>query len=128
VRATIVVMSFTYKIDPNIKSVISTASGILANEDVAQLKNELSQDLEFNPDFHHLVDLRGVTDLQISPGNIQVMANSRIFHPSSMTAFVVEGDLQYGMSRIFKAWRDSDATMDVFRSMNDAIVWLSNES
>ena len=120
-------MSFQFKIDSALGSVITTFSGTLANKDVGQLKDKISEDPEFNPAFNHLVDLRKVTDIQLSSGNIQAMASARIFKSTSKTAFIVDGDLQYGVSRIFKAWRDNDSTMEVFRSIDDGVVWLTGK-
>ena len=71
-----------------------------------------------------MIDLRLVTDLQISPRSAQSLSAKPIFGPVSKRAFVVNSDLLFGMSRIFRGWHDSALHMEIFRSMDDAIKWL----
>ncbi|TDJ26173.1 MAG: hypothetical protein E2O59_10255 [Gammaproteobacteria bacterium] len=117
-------MPLHYKIDTSLKVILSTATGSLKATDVDEHRKLLGEDQHFSPGFAHLIDLRLVTDLQISPRSAQSLSAKPIFGPVSKRAFVVNSDLLFGMSRIFRGWHDSALHMEIFRSMDDAIKWL----
>ncbi len=117
-------MPLHYKIDTALKVILSTASESLNANDVDEHRKLLSKDDQFSPAFAHLIDLRSVTDLQISPKGARSLSATPIFGCVTKRAFVVNSDLLYGMSRIFRGWHDSALHMQIFRSMDDAFRWL----
>ncbi|MCZ6643548.1 MAG: hypothetical protein O7F71_18395 [Gammaproteobacteria bacterium] len=117
-------MPLHYTIDASLKVILSTASESLNATEVYEHRKLLGEDSRFSPTFAHLIDLRSVTDLQISPRGAQSLSTTPIFGPVTKRAFVVNSDLLYGMSRIFRGWHDSAQHMEIFRSMDDALKWL----
>ncbi len=117
-------MPLHYKIDTSLEVILSTATGSLNASDVDEHRKLLGEDHRFSPGFAHLIDLRSVTDLKISPRGAQSLTATPIFGPVTKRAFVVNSDLLYGMSRIFRGWHDSALHMEIFRSMEDALQWL----
>ena len=117
-------MPLHYKIDTSLKVILSTATETINAMDVDEHRKLLGEDNHFSPAFAHLIDLRSVTDLQISPKGAQSLSASPIFGPVTKRAFVVNSDLLYGMSRIFRGWHDSALHMKIFRSIDDAFKWL----
>ncbi len=117
-------MPLHYTIDASLKVILSTATGTLNATEVDEHRKLLAADRHFSPTFAHLIDLRSITDLQISPRGAKSLSASPIFGPVARRAFVVNGDLLYGMSRIFSGWHESALHMEIFRSMDDAFKWL----
>ena len=120
-------MPFHYTIDADARVVLSTALGILSSDEVDRHRKFLSADSNFDPDFAHLIDLVAVTDVELKSADIRSLTETRAFNPTSKTALVGDRDLLYGMSRAFQSWRDNDGYTEVFRTMQEARLWLAQD-
>jgi len=86
----------------------------------------VQRDPQFRPDFNHVVDCRAITEMDLTAAQIASLAERSGFSLQSRRAFVVSSDLQYGLSRVFAAYRENQgaAHTKVFRELDPALAWL----
>jgi hypothetical protein len=92
-------------------------------------QQQLLGDPEFDPTFSQLFDFTHVTQFDIGMDDVRTLAQKTIFSNQSRRAFVVKGDLAYGLARMFEILRESfgEQGIAVFRELDDALEWvLSN--
>ena len=118
-------MPVQYRIDKALKVVFSTGVGRLSEEDLLGHEGRLCADASFNPRFWQLYDFRDADVSDISPGCIEILAQSTIFKSGTRAAIVVGSNLAYGLARMFQALREgSRKNIRVFRDMGAALTWL----
>lgn len=118
-------MPIDFEIDQDGGVVISTCLGILTGCDLTGLQKQLVQEKIFNPKFSHLVDLRRVTELDMTTEEVVRFAENTVFDDDSRIGLVAENDLLFGMGRLYASNRDPGAgTLRVFRDVGGALAWL----
>jgi hypothetical protein len=115
-----------YKIDKEHKLVMTTASGVFTLADALAHHDQLLKDLDFDPRYSQLVDFTHATTAELSADDIRKLVERRVFWPGSRRAFLVSGDLLFGLARMFEMLRESagDGGIRVFRSLDDALEWI----
>jgi hypothetical protein len=106
--------------------VYSKATCVLGRAEVWDHMDRLTQHPEFRAEFNQLLDFREVTKMELTAGDVKVLAMRKIFSERSKRAFVVSSDLQYGLSRVFEAYRNlaGEKGITIFREMAGALSWL----
>ena len=100
-------------------------TGDVTDDEVRGHYVRLRADPRFDPSFQQLVDLRGTTDLAITPRFIVALAENPIFTPGVKRAFVGDQDFQYGSARMLAALgKISGQLIWVFRTLAEAEQWL----
>jgi hypothetical protein len=119
-------MPADFYIDAKHGMVYSKATGVLDRAAVLDHMDRLSQHPEFRPEFNQLLDFRETTKVELTAEQVQVLAMRKIFSERSKRAFVVSSDLQYGLSRVFEAYRNlaGEKGITIFREMPGALSWL----
>ena len=119
-------MPADFYIDTKHGIVYSKATGVLDRAAVLDHMDRLSQHPEFRPEFNQLLDFRETTKVELTAEQVQVLAMRKIFSERSKRAFVVSSDLQYGLSRVFEAYRNlaGEKGINIFREMAGALSWL----
>ncbi len=119
-------MPADFFIDAQQGIVYSKASGVLGHAEALDHMDRLSQHPEFRPEFSQLFDFRQVAKVELTADQVQVLAMRKIFSERSKRAFVVSSDLQYGLSRVFEAYRNlaGEKGISIFREMPGALSWL----
>jgi len=119
-------MPADFYIDTQYGIVYSKATGVLDRAAVLDHMDRLSQHPEFRPEFNQLLDFRETTKVELTAEQVQVLAMRKIFSERSKRAFVVSSDLQYGLSRVFEAYRNlaGEKGISIFREMAGALSWL----
>jgi len=119
-------MPADFYIDAKHGIVYSKATGVLDRAAVLDHMDRLSQHPEFRPEFNQLLDFRETTKVDLTAEQVQALAMRRIFSERSKRAFVVSSDLQYGLSRVFEAYRNlaGEKGIRIFREMSQALSLL----
>jgi hypothetical protein len=120
-------MPLDYSIDTQRGMVFSKATGSFRAADALDHMKRLSADANFRPTYNQLIDFREISALELSTDQIRDLASTAIFGPGSKRAFVVSTDLQFGLGRVFSAYRhiEGEKGIMIFREMKDALHWLS---
>ncbi len=120
-------MGYRYAIDLDTQTTTIAFEGTVTPEVISALRAELDENPDFTPEFHLLIDGRGISDLKgMGAEVIRSMARNRgsLRVPGALRAFVLTRDIYYGLSRIFTAIGDRDGDMAVFRNYDDALAWI----
>jgi hypothetical protein len=120
-------MPADFFIDTRLGIVFSKATNVLAMADALDHMDRLERDPEFRPEFNQLIDFRQTSAVVLSHDEIRRLASRKIFGPRSRRAFVVPGDFEYGLARIFATYRDmqGESGIMIFRDMEKALAWLA---
>lgn len=120
-------MPADFFIDRQRRIVFSKATGVLGYAEGLDHMNRLQGNPDFVPEFDQLFDFREVTTVALSHEDVRNLAERAIFSARSRRAFVVAGDLSFGVARVFEAYRDlhGESGIVIFREMKEALAWLS---
>lgn len=124
-------MPVRYVIDKERRLVISTGWDRVTFAEVLAHQEQLLKNQDFNPEFNQLIDGTGVTDYALSGNEIRMIANRKLFSPTSRRALVVTSTLMHGMGRMFQAYYEMSkaaSPMSLFRDRDSALKWLGVES
>jgi hypothetical protein len=119
-------MPASFIIDPAHRVVVSTGSGTFTQADFHAHMARIGADARFNPDFNHIIDCRAISQIDLTREQIMDLATRSIFNAQSRRAFVVSSELQFGLTRMFAAYREiaGGQKIMIFRSMAEALAWL----
>jgi hypothetical protein len=122
-------MPISYRIDSERGLVITTASGVLTDDDILELKRRLAADPEFKMGMRELSDVRAVTDLQVSTEGVRRMAamdeSPSSARSSHKLAIVAGSDATFGMARMYQMFTESNQPhVAVFKDYDRARRWL----
>ena len=85
----------------------------------------LIADPRFARNFHQLLDLRDVTNVQFTASTVRELARLNPFGAGARRAVVVTNDVVFGMARMYQILADeSPDELQIFRKMDDALQWL----
>jgi len=121
-------MPAEYRIDKKRRLVLTTCSDVLTMADLLAHGDRLLQDPDFVPDFCHFMDLRLVTEVEITSDELRRLAQRYVFSPESRRALLVSNDLTFGLSRMFGVHRETlgEPGIRVFRDRerDEALDWV----
>jgi hypothetical protein len=122
-------MPIEYTIDKNLGIVFTKASDVLTESELMSHKRKLLADPEFRPGFVELSDVRGISDLAISPSGIEKFVAQDESDAERLRdyklAIVVSGALEYGMGVMYEIMSRKNAmNVRIFRHIDDAKDWL----
>ena len=119
-------MPTEFTVHPNLGVVVSRGSGVFTHADFLDHMVRMSADPQFHPDLNQIVDCRAITKMDLSHDQIKSLAGRSIFSGRSRRAFVVTSELQYGLTRMFAAYREIKAGQEVmvFDNPSAALAWL----
>ena len=121
-------MPAEYELDLALGLVRTKEWGVLTEDDLRELYERIRSDPAFDPSFRQLCDLREVTKITTTAEALRFLAQSRVFSPGSRRAFVVGRAVDLGLARMFQAYSEvAGQTVEVFREMDEAKVWLGLE-
>ena len=106
-------MPSEYFIDVPRRVVFSSATGVLVAEDVLKHMDGLSRDPNFIPEFNQILDMRAVTEFQLSGEDIRGFAKRNVFSPTSKRSFLVASSLQFGLGRMFEIYRECEGEQGI---------------
>jgi hypothetical protein len=105
--------------------------GIVTRREAAEKSDRLRSDPSFDPQFSELIDLNGVSEIQMNYADFRSQQEMNPFSASSKRAFVVTSpNSVFGTARMYQIMRSEDACrsedvcVGVFKSVEDAMRWL----
>lgn len=122
-------MPIRYSIDVERKLILTTAEGVLTDAEIMDHKEELLRDPALLAGMRQLTDTRAVTDLRVTPAGVAAFAGFDRARGDGMgdfkLAIVAEGDLIFGMARMYQGTTDADGdAVGIFRTPDEARAWL----
>ena len=119
-------MPTEFTVHSQLSVVVSRGSGVFTHADFLDHMARVGADPQFHPDLNHIVDCRPITKMDLTQKQIMDLAGRSIFSARSRRAFVVSSDLQYGLTRMFAAYREIKAGQEVmvFQDLPAALAWL----
>ena len=122
-------MPITYRIDKEQDVILTTATGVLTDDELLDHKRALAADPGFSPDMRQLSDVRGVERLEVSPEGVRLMVALDRDHADRLgdwkLAIVTTADFVFGTARMYQSMTDEQTEhVQVFRDMAEARAWL----
>jgi len=105
---------------------MTTCSGVFTMADALGHQEKLLKDPDFDPSFSQLMDVTGVTTVELGGEDMRRLASRSIFSPNSRRAILVNTDLVFGLARMFEMLREDfgEQGIRVFRDLGDALDWV----
>ena len=121
-------MSLSFTIDLTQRTVLHRAWGTVTDLEAYSHLHALREDPRFAAGLHHLVDVREVTVLGVTPAMVQHVARCPHLGPEGRCAVVTATLEQFGVARMFELHAAAEnAAVAVFRRWSDAADWLGLE-
>ena len=120
-------MPFDYVVYREHCLVISTGSGVVTWEEIKARQDQTQTDPDFNPEYDQIVDLRSVTDFQMSTEQTRLLAHRPIFSSKSKRAFIATTPNIFGVGRMWETFTESSVNpsqIRVFYEAASALRWL----
>ncbi len=120
-------MPFTYRVDPNLRLVLTTGTGIISDEESQQLSAMQRRDPRIHATMRELLDLRPVERLSNTPALLRIRAQTdkQYAHQYANTlAIVVGSEVAFGFARMYELLTDDHFQVRVFREYAEACEWL----
>jgi len=118
-------MPASYHIDPERRTIFSSATGVVTDDDLKGHQSRLRSDPAFDRTFNQLWDLRGVAEARVTNGAIRTLADSRSFDAGARRGMVAPQDLVYGLARMFEMLHEqAPEDLRIFRTLEEAERWL----
>ena len=122
-------MPLTYHIDKEQSLIITTAVGVLTDEDVLLHKTQLLKDPDFRPGLRELSDIRSIDRLAVTPIGIKNMVEHDRHHAEQVEqhrlAIVASEDAVFGMGRMYQMMAEPvTESVRIFRDIDEAKAWL----
>lgn len=118
-------MPAEFFIDVPNRLVCSYAWGVVTRADALCHMERLSADHRFDGSFHQIVDFRDTTSMELTAEQIRELSRRPVYAPSSRRAFVMAADVQFGLGRMFAAFREleGEPNIRIVRDMPEALAW-----
>jgi hypothetical protein len=120
-------LRWAVRVDPSSRVSYVRLSGDVALADFRDAQRALTQNPQFDAGFPVLIDLRAVTELQLTSADIRALATTSPIPPSTRRAILVGSESVYGMARMYELVRESETSKDVVRAcktVDAAAAWL----
>jgi hypothetical protein len=120
-------MPCRYAIDKARRLVITTLSGRVTFDEAKAHQTELAQDPDFSREYSQLLDGTTITSLELSPAQIRVLAQRRMFSSASRRAVVATNPAFFGVGRMLQTYLDlakAQEQVSVFYDRESALRWL----
>ena len=126
-------MPISYHIDSQHGVILTTASGVLTDDDIIKHKQELLRDPAVKPEMRELSDVRGVDRLEVTAEGIQRFVAQDASNASGLRghrlAIVVSSDFVFGTARMYEVLTETNPLeVMVFRDIDKAKAWLEDKA
>jgi hypothetical protein len=126
-------MSIQYQYNKPGNYVITTVTGTVSVDQVAEYVNDILSDDSIKTGFYEIVDFTGVKDFDFgyyqSDKLINLIAKLKNEKQYQGSCLVADKDLTKGMSNIFKVvGEDKKLSITIFSTLDEAIDYVSSKS
>lgn len=121
-------MPASYKVDKGQRRVHTMIWGEVSLADVLSTLEKGLMDPEVDPNFAEIVDLTEVTRMNLSGGEMRVLAQKSAFSLSARRAIVVPDDgLVFGLARMYEILRElqGETGIRIFHTLDEALSWVA---
>lgn len=118
-------MAYSYVIDVERRVVFSKIWGALTDDQAASHATGLKEDPRFDPGLNQIIDMRGLTDVQMTNPGARNLAHLVPFRPEARRAFLVGTGAAADLSRVL--WTYTEAGVDqytLFRELPPAMEFV----
>lgn len=124
-------MPISYRIDADRRWVMTTAWGVLTDEDILAHKVALEQDAAVTHPVRELSDASGIERLEVTAAGVRAMVahdeRSIARGARHRLALVVPKTEVFGTARMYQMMSRSDPSIGVFRDVTEAATWLATD-
>ena len=118
-------MPARYEIDHERRIVLTWASGVLSDVEIADLYARLATDPDFDASYSQFADLSEVERIEATTVTIADAARRSVFAPDARRAVYAPTDVAYGMARMWAAYAEAQGEqIEVFRDRSGAEDWV----
>jgi hypothetical protein len=122
-------MPISHRYDPELRTLFVELTGEVTANELVDAARKLSSDESVPPGHNELVDLSGIAQTDVTGATLRHVASlyaSTDRRPEeSRVAIYAPGDLYFGLSRMYGAFRDpSPVQIQIFRELAEARAWL----
>lgn len=121
-------MPVSYSYNSSKEALYGKMTGELSIEEYRSITEEIVSSASYPPNIRTIWDFRGLDFSTITRDFVHALRNVRAAFPkrrAARIAFVVNGDLGFGVTRMFETVCDElDDTSMVFRNFSEAEEWL----
>jgi hypothetical protein len=118
-------MPGSYTIDLARSLVLTRGWDLVMEREILAHVRALIADPRFARNFHQLIDLRDVTNVQFTASTVEELVRLNPFGAGARRAVVITSDVVFGMARMYQILSDeSPDELQIFRKMDDALQWL----
>jgi len=117
-------MPVTYTIDPKLRRVVTTLTGVLTVQDLLTHYATVRADPLFDENLDELCDLSSVGSIEISSRAMSTLPHSVPFSARSRHALIASRPAIVGLARMFQQWSADETKTRVFTDRSAAEAWL----
>ena len=122
-------MPITYSIDHERGVVLTTASGVLTDDELLHHKRKMTSDPNFKPGLVGLSDIREIAELAVTTEGIRSLVKQDALDAERLKGFklaiVASDDVVFGMARMYQTMtQDNVFNVRIFRDLDEAKKWL----
>ena len=122
-------MPYSYIIDRDRDVVFSRVWGTLTDDDIADHAMSLSADPRFDPEMNQILDMRELSDLQVTSQGVRRLAELVPFHPNARRAFIVGTGQAEELSRVLFSYTEAGVDQyTLFRDLPPAMELVGLDS
>ncbi len=120
-------MPFSIRIDKERKLIISTFVGRFTPEVIGEGRRALKEDPAFDPSFAHILDLTGVTKVEIEGPAVERLSQDRtMFDKESVQVIVAPEKLKFELAKLFKRRSAKERpAMEITRTLEAALALVA---
>ena len=122
-------MAISHRYDAALRTLFLEFSGEVSESELVDVARKLASDPAIPPGHRELVDLSGIRETDVTSAALRrvayIYAEADQRPEESRVAIVAPGDLFFGLSRMYEAFREpSRLGIRVFRELGEARAWL----
>jgi len=107
--------------------VVTIEEGRVTFADMRANGERLLNDPDFDPEFNQLSDATLATGTDLSPNNLGMLYDRKVFSNTARRAVIAPNDFTYGMARMLQTFVELSKNgphVEVFRDRASALKWL----
>lgn len=117
-----------HRLDHERRIVWLTGTGAVTLEAVLRDQDLLRADPDFKADYGLLADYRDADLSAFDAAKMRVISARSPLAPTARRAFVVRGDANFGLGRMFETYSrlsERAAVVRIFQDLDEALAWLA---
>lgn len=120
-------MPFSIRIDKERKLIVSTFLGRFTPEVILEGRRALGQEPGFDPSFAHILDLTGVTQVEIRGPAVERLSQDRtMFDKESVQVIVAPEKLKFELAKLFKRRSAKERpALEITRTLEAALALVA---